>query len=169
MITQQIGIIDGKPYIFCQCETVEEARKYNLPPNVYSFWKHGEELIFSPGQILDKIQESIEKKTYVPEQLVQPNNVEAYYKKLLDYQNQVVIEYATQQIEEARKHPNAKDFKEYISQLEELVDNHKNRVMDFDMDGVLRADTTRAKKILGDTVYDQMFPDGSAFLDRQKL
>jgi len=169
MITQKIGIIDGKAYTFCQCETIEEAKKLNLPPNVYSFWKHGDEVLLAPGQLLDKIQDSISKDTFVPQQLVKPSAVEKYYHKLLEHQNNIVIEYAMEQVEQAKKHPNAKEFTKYIKDMEELIDNHKNKVFDFDPDGVLRADTKKAKKILGDTVYNQMFPEGSQFLDAQKL
>jgi hypothetical protein len=169
MIEQIVGTINDKPYIFCQCETVEEQKKYNLPLNVTSFWKHGSEVILAPGQIINKIQESIKENKFVPQELASKKNIESYYQKLINHQNQMVIEHAERQIEEINKLPNKEHFVPYIKEMEKLIENHKNQIYNFDIDGVTRADSNRAKKILGEQAYNQLFPEGSIWLDNKKI
>lgn len=92
MTRQFIGNLNGKPTYFVQCQTLDEATAEKLPKGSFFFWEQEGERIFSPGEIVRQVQQSVMSQTFEPASLLNEQTVRKYYDDLVNGQRSAILD-----------------------------------------------------------------------------
>jgi hypothetical protein len=97
MIEQEIGELNGEKILYCQAESIEEARKEQLPEGIFFYWKKGTERFYSPAAIILMVQQGVEKGTFAPQAMA--HDAHTFYQALIQAQKANLILFLSDSLE----------------------------------------------------------------------
>lgn len=158
MISQQVAEINGKPVFLNQIESLEEAKKENMPLGFYCFWSIEGKRIFSPGEYLELVQTSMLSKESVFKDLTNPKNIASYYKQIVKTQYQNLFSHLDDLKKEYAALQGKPEYKAMFDSIESTIASFKDNPVFPDIDGTFRPTKEQAEKLLGKDL-DYAFPD----------
>lgn len=172
----ECGEYSGKKLFFKQCKSKEEAKKDKCPQGIYFYWEYDGKRIYSPMDIMRIVQNSVEDKTFAPQNMITPQALKVHYANVMEAQRVTISEslqkMAKQNDESPAPEEHKRQLKENLESMTKMynIDNKENFIFPG-MDGTFKPTKKQAEKLMGagqfEKYYNEMsvelkakFPDG---------
>lgn len=158
MIKQEIGTVKGKKLYILQSEDRDEAKKLGFPDGIFHCWEfENGERIFSPGTIIMMLQDSAKNGQSIGHEILKPEKIKTYYKKLYDKQKLNIIN-SLKEIKMdllKRSHNDAQ-----IKIIDEMINSYENNTSPTpDIDGVARLNINEINTLVDKKHLEEFYSD----------
>lgn len=146
-VVAQLG---NKDLTFCQYESLDDAKKDNLPENMYYYWEYNGQRIFSPGEVISLVILHAKTDSFQAQSLLSQKSMQQYYNKLHEAQQTTILNQFKEMEKQVKEHGGpAPVQKAALESLRTNMQMYQNSPPKVGLDGVFKPTREQAIVLLG--------------------
>ena len=146
-VVAQLG---DKDLTFCQYESLHDAKKDNLPENMYYYWEYNGQRIFSPGEIVSLMILHVKTGSFQSQSLLNQKSMQQHYNNLHEVQQSAILNQFKEMEKQVKESGSPMPVqKAALDSLRKNIQIYETQPPQIDLDGLFKPSREQAIILLG--------------------